>query len=100
MAIRVIDYYVSEKGIEPASQQFGGIQGEHNVTQLRFSLESDLLAKIKAQAGDNEVRYRFDAYDNMGGVFSTEPLTLGDDACVYLLSERLTRYGGNVQVYL
>ena len=99
MAIRTIEYAVSVNGIVPASQQFGGTQGDHNATELKFTLSEPLRSAITSSA-QGAVVYRFDGYDGSGGVRSTEPQVLTQDPCVYVLEEWITRYGGKVQVYL
>ena len=99
MAIRTIEYAVSVNGIVPASQQFGGTQGDHNATELKFTLSEPLRSAITSSA-QGMVVYRFDGYDGSGGVRSTEPQVLTQDPCVYVLEEWITRYGGKVQVYL
>ena len=99
MAIRTIEYAVSVNGIVPASQQFGGTQGDHNATELKFTLSEPLRSAITSSA-QGTVVYRFDGYDGSGGVRSTEPQVLTQDPCVYVLEEWITRYGGKVQVYL
>lgn len=99
MAIRTIDYAVSVDGISPTSQQFGGTQGDHNVTELKFTL-SELLRPAITSSAQGTVVYRFDGYDGSGGMRSTEPLELKDGVCEYALEEWITRYGGTVQVYL
>lgn len=99
MAIRTIEYAVSVNGIVPASQQFGGTQGDHNVTELKFTLSEPLRSAITSSAKGTVV-YRFDGYDGSGGVRSTEPQVLTQNPCVYVLEEWITRYGGNIQVYL
>jgi hypothetical protein len=100
MALRTIDYTVSLSGISPATQQFGGVQGEHNATALKFTLNADLLAAIKDQAGENKVVYRFDVYDGAGGLTSTDSVPLIDSPPSYLLENKVSRMGGNVQVFL
>lgn len=99
MAIRTIEYAVSVNGIVPASQQFGGTQGDHNATELKFTLSEPLRSAITSSA-QGTVVYRFDGYDGSGGVRSTEPQVLTQDPCVYVLEEWITRYGGKAQVYL
>lgn len=100
MAVRTVEFKVSESGILPSSQQFGGVQGEHRATCVSFTLEEDLFNKISASSGGNRVVYRFDAYDGAGGVRSTEPLDLVDGALEFYLEEWQTRFGGNVSVFL
>ena len=100
MAVRTVEFRVSESGILPSSQQFGGVQGEHRATVLVFTLEDDLFNKISASADGNRVVYRFEAYDGAGGVKSTEPLELVDKALEFYLEEWQTRFGGNVSVFL
>lgn len=99
MAIRTINYTVSVGGITPASQQFGGTQGDHNAVELKFTLDTELYNNVTANA-EGTVYYRFDGYDGSGGVKSTEPAPLDDSVCTYGLEEWITRYGGKVQVYL
>ncbi len=100
MAVRTVEFRVSESGILPSSQQFGGVQGEHRATVLVFTLEDDLFEKISASAEGNRVVYRFEAYDGAGGVRATEPLDLVDGALQFYLEEWQTRFGGNVSVFL
>lgn len=100
MAIRTINYTVKESGITPATQQFAGVQGEHNATALVFALDAGLLATIREKAGENKVVYRFDVHDGAGGVTPTDPLPLTDAAPVYLLENKISRIGGSIQVFL
>ena len=107
MAIKTIEYTVSVDGITPSSQQFGGVQGDHRVTALMFTVDSGLVESIKTDTSerDSAIKYRFDAYDGSGGKVSTEPESLFDDDgnaknCIFYLEEWQTRYGGHIQVYL
>lgn len=99
MSIRTINYTVSVGGITPASQQFGGTQGDHNAVELKFTIDTELYNSITANT-EGTVYYRFDGYDGSGGMKSTEPAPLDDNVCTYGLEEWITRYGGKVQVYL
>ena len=100
MAVRTVEFKVSESGILPSSQQFGGVQGEHRATCVSFTLEEDLFNKISASADGNRVVCRFDAYDGAGGFKSTEPIELVNEPLVFYLDEWQTRFGGNVSVFL
>ena len=53
MAIRTINYDVSLDGISPAAQQFGGVQGDHNVTELKFTLDTSLMEAYSGVASMN-----------------------------------------------
>ncbi len=100
MSIRTINYTITANGITPAAQQFGGVQGEHNATELVFTLDAALLETIREKTGENEVVYRFDVHDGAGGVTPTDPLPLTDEAPTYLLENKISRIGGNIQVFL
>ena len=105
MAIKTINYTVSADGITPSSQQFGGVQGDHRVTALKFTIDQKLYNAIIGNASDTAtIKYRFDAYDGSGGMVSSEPKDLKDDCktdgCIFYLEEWQTRYGGRIQVYL
>lgn len=100
MAVRTINYTVTANGIAPATQQLGGVQGEHNATELVFALDADLLETIRGKAGENPVVYRFDVHDGAGGVTPTDPQPLTDEAPVYLLENKISRIGGSIQVFL
>lgn len=100
MAIRTIEYTVTKDGITPQSQQFGGIMGDHNVTELSFNLDEQLFENIRSQSGGNRVVYRFDGYDGSGCMDSTVPQELTEKSCSYMLEEWITRHGGNIKVFL
>lgn len=106
MAVRTINYTVSADGISPSTQQQGGVQGEHNATELVFYLDNRLLAAVHAAAtelGSESVVYRFDGHTGTGSKSSTSPQPLPEDPAVtlkYPLENWLTRDGGNIQVYL
>ena len=106
MAVRTITYTVTADGVSPASIQSAGVQNDMNVTELLFYLSSELLDKINAEEEEKGgfTYYRFDCVDGAGGKFSTDPSLLGlnedETPITFLISERLTRYGGNVSVCL
>lgn len=100
MAIKTIKYEVNIAGITPATEQFGGTQGDHRVTQLKFALSEELYGAITDAAADGKARYRFDVYDGEGGVWSSDAVELADDTVSIELEERHTRFGGKITVYL
>ena len=106
MSIRKIEYTVKINEITPPTQQQGGVQGEHNATELVFLLDGALISAVREAAGKlgaESVFYRFDGYTGTGTKSSTEPLALphGDTVTLtYPLENWLTRDGGNIQVYL
>lgn len=109
MAIRTINYVVTEQGISPSVVQRGGLQGEHRATKLTFVLQKDLLEILAAHSepdSGNTVMYRFEAYTGAGLKNSTLPVTFvpADEGrfltLEYPLENWLTRDGGNIRVYL
>lgn len=110
MSFRKIDYTVSIGGIFPSNIQNGGIQGDHRVTVLEFNIGADIVGAVKTVLDQNPERRRwccrFDSYDGAGAVIACDPIAMNypeDISSVtvpYLLEERLTRYGGNIQIYL
>lgn len=100
MAIKTIKYEVNIAGITPATEQFGGTQGDHRVTQLKFVLSEELYGAITDAAADGKAMYRFDVYDGEGGVWSSDAVELAYDTVSIELEERHTRFGGKITVYL
>ena len=101
MAIRTITYSVKSDGISPNTEQQAGLQSEHAVTQLVFTLDNKLYQALlsEKQVGDTLV-YRFDCCDSMGGAVKTEPSALTSDTVTFTVGENLTRSGGKARVYL
>ena len=102
MAIKRIEYNVNIAGITPATEQFGGMQGDHKVTMIEFVTDDLLNDEITdyAEAINGKAMYRFDVYDGEGGIWSSEPKELEDYTLSMELEERHTRYGGKVTIYL
>lgn len=101
MAIRTINYSVSSDGISPKTEQRAGLQSEHAVTQLVFTLDNTLYQALldEKQDGDTLV-YRFDCIDSTGGTVRTESTELTDSVITFTVGENLTRNGGKARVYL
>lgn len=101
MAIRTINYSVSSDGISPKTEQRAGLQSEHAVTQLVFTLDNTLYQALldEKQDGDTLV-YRFDCIDSTGGTVRTESAELTNSVITFTVGENLTRNGGKARVYL
>ncbi len=102
MAIREIKYTVDTDGITPSVIQNGGIQGDHNATEILFSLSTSLWNKLqseKNQLGGN-LLYRFDSWTSTGKSYSTEPKDLTGKDIIHSLQECLTRYAGKIKIVL
>ena len=101
MAIRTISYSVKSDGISPNTEQQAGLQSEHAVTQLVFTLDSTLYQALLSEKGETDTLvYRFDCCDSMGGAVKTEPKTLTGNTVTFAVGENLTRSGGKARVYL
>lgn len=105
MAIRNINYTISADGVTPATEQFAGMQEEHNATSLTFALDPDLRTALTEYILNYELAYRFDIYDGEGNVLQGDSSSLVEGGTVLEsvtleLAEPAARYGGKVSIYL
>ena len=104
MAVRQISYFITADGITPSTQQSGGVQGDHNVTDVMFVIGDGLRESLeteKAAVPESELCYRFDLYNGINNKKSTVPQVLDFDAELKAPLEReITRFGGVVEVVL
>ena len=105
MALRTINYTVNANGIDPPTLQSGGLQGEHNATELVFNLAEKFVDALIANADGAELMYRIEGHTGAGTKNSTEAIAFGVDEEVYnpityKLENWLTKDGGNIRVYL
>lgn len=102
MSIREIKYTVKADGIDPAVKQFGGVQGDHRVSEVVFNIDSKLYESLEAVALDKsgQLIYRIDGYNGAGEVIRSDTNKLSSDKVGYLLEETITRYGGLIRVVL
>ena len=100
--IRNIVYTVNENGIAPNTVQFGGVQGDHNVTNVKIYLSSSLISELRKiqEEKNGDLFYRLDRYNGEGLVWSTEPSPLPEAYINYDLEEWITRYGGVIKLIL
>ena len=93
MAIRTIQFDVSQTGVIPSYPQFAGVQGDHNATEVTFNLSSELI--------DAEYSYRFEYVDGLNNnLFATEPVELDENSVSSLLPRAWTQNGGNAIIRL
>ena len=101
MGLRTITYTVTPTGITPCTEQDGGVQGEHHITDVVFSLSSELQTKLAAQeTAGYTVAYRLDGVDGAGGYYASELLTPADGVLTFPLPRELTGAGGSVRLNL
>ena len=101
MAIREIQFMVTENGISPSTEQEVGMQGEHRATMLEFCIEPDLYGKLQDECTiEDKLVYRFDCFDSAGGSVKTDTANLDSNFVRLVLDENITRNGGKVSVYL
>lgn len=103
MAIREIEFTAMKNGIKPATRQVIGVQDDHRATNVSFALAEDLLTELNEERESGSVLYyRFDVYDGAGGVIRTDSQILDaqTESVSVQLDDSMTRYGGNLQVYL
>ncbi len=104
MAVRTFEYTVTENSINPSSIVQGGIQGEHNATELKFNISSSLKTILVGMKKTGRTfYYRFDCFNGAGMMKSTVPKSFDPSSITafsHLIEEWQTRYGGTIQVYL
>lgn len=102
MALKTVEYKVDLAGITPATEQFGGTQGDHRATMVEFVTDDLLKDEVTDYANEinGKAMYRFDVYDGEGGIWSSESKELKDYTLGMELEERHTRHGGKVTIYL
>ena len=90
--VRSIYFFADENGISPSEPQFAGVQGEHNATEVKFQLSSDLISP--------EYLYRIEFSDAAGEYDSTDFIPISESFVEYLLPENWTKAGGVGVIHL
>ncbi len=93
--MRKITYTVSIDGITPDGVQYGGIQGEHNATDLEITVGSD-LAEILAES--ENYYYRIDAEDSTGAHFIGAAVKYAGEPIFYSIPQSVTAAGGKAEI--
>ena len=103
MALKTIKYTVDAMGISPKVRLDGGVQGDHNVTELEFILSDRLYDRLQSEAdliSGAKLCYRIDRYNGEGDCESTVAQELASTVIVFAVDEWMTRYGGIIKVVL
>ena len=101
MAKNTISYLISKGGIEPATKQLGGVQGDHNVSTLVFTIENQSWNEIQAETSvDDILACSFQLKNGGGEVMTVSGGRLLNSIVTVDVDEFLTRYGGEAEVTL
>ncbi|MEE0896800.1 MAG: hypothetical protein U0L88_04125 [Acutalibacteraceae bacterium] len=105
---QIITFSVSEDGkISPSTVQKAGVQGNHNITEVRFNVEEALVSGALEESPTSRIRMQF--VDGAGGFYSTGFLDaiaeiLPDASAQYYVTcpipNNVTNAGGLAYVYL
>lgn len=97
--MRKLNYTVGIDSISPDTAQFGGVQGEHNATDIEITLTDELVLALTGLIG--EVYYRVDLVDGAGAHYIGEPIAFGGENKIsYQVPQSATAEGGNAEVRL
>ncbi len=97
--MRKLNFTVGIDSISPDTAQFGGVQGEHNATEIEITLTNELVSALNALMG--EVCYRIDIVDGAGVHYLGEPMVYdGETSIIYELHQAATAQGGNAEIRL
>ena len=107
MAVRKYYFIVGAETLAPSMITRGGVQGEHNATEIIFKMDSSLISALnKLTAEGKTFHYRFDGYDGAGGKMPpTQPISFvpgeidTETEFSYSLEHQLTKCGGTVQIF-
>ncbi len=100
MSVRKIVYSVNDYELDPCSAQFGGMQNEHNATEVKYNIDNSFLEKLSKNEGENETRdlfYRIDFNSPGAGYQPSENLTLVNNSVSRKIPRYMTQYGGQMQ---
>lgn len=99
MAVRTISYTVSDYALNPSSAQFGGMQNEHNATEVKYTIDDSFLEELKSKGYPLLFRIDFDSpgagYQPSGNLEPTENNSVSRE-----IPRLMTQYGGQMQTTL
>ena len=102
MALRTINYTLDVSDISPKACQYGGIQGEDNVTDIVFTFSTALVTALNTARGSLTLAYRIDGMDSAGGYYSSELLTYNgtNNTITFTIPQALTITSGICVLHL
>ena len=107
MESKTILFTVDGDNISPRTEQKAGVQGNHNITEVRFNVEEALVSGALGDSPTSRIRMQF--IDGAGGFYSTGFLDvmseiLPDESAQYYVTcpipNNVTNAGGLAYVYL
>ena len=107
MESKTILFTVDGDKISPRTEQKAGVQGQHNITEVRFNVEEALVSGALGDSPTSRIRMQF--IDGAGGFYSTGFLDvmseiLPDESAQYYVTcpipNNVTNAGGLAYVYL
>ena len=107
MESKTILFTVDGDNISPRTEQKAGVQGNHNITEVRFNVEETLVSGALGDPPTSRIRMQF--IDGAGGFYSTGFLDvmseiLPDESAQYYVTcpipNNVTNAGGLAYVYL
>lgn len=107
MESKTILFTVDGDNISPRTEQKAGVQGNHNITEVRFNVEETLVSGALGDPPTSRIRMQF--IDGAGGFYSTGFLDvmseiLPDESAQYYVTcpipSTVTNAGGIAKVYL
>ncbi len=90
--IRIITFSTAESDADVSNPRFAGVQGEHNATEVQFSLEDSWI--------NEDFQYRIEFTDGNGCFDTTDFLVPSDNVVSVLLPSSWTSAGGNASIRL
>lgn len=103
--VREVPYTVTAHAIAPIQVQYGGVQGEHRATRLKFTLDPALESWFDKQLAAGKLYARVDVCDGSGVIHRSTPLELTGSfsefsRIYYDLDRSVTRCGGLIKACL
>ncbi len=95
MAIRTVVYNVTRDEKTEKSLLWGGVQNEHNATEIIYDIDPEYLSAL----GD-DLFFRIDFSSQGAGYDPSENLTLKNNCVSRLIPRKFTQYGGYMNTTL